>query len=91
MEGSSMIAHLVKKAQNRITIMPGTGITETNVADLTFFTGATEIHASARTRIQSKMTYKNDHIVMGDNYGDEYVCDVTDAERVRNIIKLANK
>jgi len=90
MEGSRVIAELIKQAAGRITIMPGSGINENNVADLVQFTSAAEIHASARVRMQSKMDYKNDHIIMGDNYGDEYIYDMTDTERVKNILKLAN-
>jgi copper homeostasis protein len=90
MEGASTIAHLVEKADGRITIMPGSGLNEKNVTDLVQFTGAKEIHSSARIRFQSKMAYQNDHIVMGDNYGDEFVYDQTDAERVKAILNLAN-
>jgi copper homeostasis protein len=90
MEGSSILAHLIEKAANRITIMPGCGISENNVADLVRFTGAAEIHASARVRLESKMRYKNDHIIMGSNYGDEFKSDVTSIERVKNILRLAN-
>jgi copper homeostasis protein len=91
MEGSRTIASLIKKADGRISIMPGSGVSEKNVADLVQFTGAREVHTSARVRVQSKMNFKNDHIVMGDNYGDEYIFEVTDAERVKNILKMANK
>jgi copper homeostasis protein len=91
MEGVSTLASLIKRAAGRITIMPGSGINETNVADLVYFTKATEVHSSARVRVQSKMDYKNDHIVMGDNYGDEYANDVTDTGRVKDILKMANK
>ncbi len=90
MEGSTTISHLIEKAKGRITIMPGSGVSETNVADLVYFTKATEVHASARVRLSTKFNYKNDHIIMGDNYGDEYSSDVTDVDRVRNILKLAN-
>jgi copper homeostasis protein len=90
MEGATTISHLIEKAKGRIVIMPGSGVSETNVADLVYFTKATEVHASARVRLPSKMNYKNDHIIMGDNYGDEYSSDVTDADRVRNILQLAN-
>ncbi len=89
-EGSRIIAGLIKKAAGRIIIMPGSGISEKNVADLVEFTGAVEVHSSARARVQSKMDFKNDHIIMGDNYGDEYANEVTDIDRVRNILKIAN-
>jgi len=91
MEGSGIIANLIKKAAGRITIMPGSGVSEKNVADLVQFTGAVEVHTSARVRMQSKMDFKNDHIVMGNNYGDEYIYEETDAMRVKNILEIANK
>jgi len=91
MEGAGIIARLIKQAEGRITIMPGCGISETNAADLVRFTGATEIHASARRRFDSAMAFRNNHIVMGQNYGDEYSLDVTDTERVKQIIRNANE
>jgi copper homeostasis protein len=90
MEGASIINHLVEKAAGRIAIMPGCGVDEHNVADLVRFTGATEVHASARKSITSKMEYMNDHILMGSKIGTEFSFDQTDVERVKAIIKLAN-
>ncbi|HEY8783691.1 MAG TPA: copper homeostasis protein CutC [Mucilaginibacter sp.] len=90
MEGASIIAELIKKAAGRIIIMPGSGVSEQNVADLVQFTGAVEVHSSARMRKPSKMDFKNDHIIMGHNYGDEYVYEETDVDRVKNILKMAN-
>ncbi len=91
MEGAATIAGLIKKAGGRISIMPGSGININNVTDLVRFTGAVEVHSSARVRMQSKMNYKNDHILMGDSPGDEYVFEETDAGVVKSIIKMANK
>ncbi len=90
MEGSRRIAELVKRAGGRITIMPGSGINENNVTDLVRFTGVTEVHSSAKLQVQSLMGYKNDHIVRGNSYNDEYSVDVTDVGRVREILKNAN-
>jgi copper homeostasis protein len=89
-EGSRVIAELVKKAKDRLIIMPGCGVNEHNVEDLVRFTKVREVHSSARTRRQSAMQFKNEHIIMGDNYGDEYAFDQTDTERVKQIIKNAN-
>ncbi|MFD2147233.1 copper homeostasis protein CutC [Mucilaginibacter antarcticus] len=91
LEGSRAIADLVKKADGRIAIMAGSGITEINVADLVLFTGVSEIHGTLQTRVQSRMQYHNDHIVMGTNFGDEYAVDVTSLDRVRETIKRANQ
>jgi len=90
LEGSRTIADLIKQAAGRIIIMPGSGINENNVSDLVQFTGAVEVHSSAKVRVPSKMIFKNDHILVGDNYGDEYVYEVTDPVRVKNILKMAN-
>jgi len=89
-EGSRIIAELVETAAGRITIMPGSGINEHNVEDLVRFTGVREVHSSARSRKQSRMIFKNDHILMGENYGGEYAFEQTDANRVRHILKKAN-
>jgi len=90
-EGSVTIANLIKKAAGRIIIMPGSGLSENNVADLVHYTGATEIHLSARSIRQSKMIFKNDHIMMGGKPGNEYAINETDAERVKQILKLVNE
>jgi copper homeostasis protein len=90
MEGASAIKNLIDKAAGRITIMPGGGINDSNIADLAFYTGATEIHSSARTMVKSQMQFKNDHIMMSNHYIDEYATDVTDSEVVRRLISLAN-
>jgi copper homeostasis protein len=90
-EGVSMIAHLVEQAKGRIIIMPGAGVNESTVADVVNYTGATEVHSSARSDVKSKMEYRNDHILMGYGETDEYSFSVTDAGRVREIIKLANQ
>ena len=90
MEGASIIANLVNKAANRIIIMPGSGINQNNVADLVKYTKVKEIHSSAKIPMQSKMEYKNDHILMGD-FGEEYTFEQTDVEIVKGILKKANK
>jgi copper homeostasis protein len=90
MEGVNTIAHLVEKAAGRIYIMPGSGVAEKNVSDLIKFTGVTEVHSSARSRVKSKMTYKNTNILMGSDFTDEYSIDLTDIERVKGILKNAN-
>jgi copper homeostasis protein len=91
LEGSRAIADLVKKAAGRISIMAGSGITEINVADLVMFTGVSEIHGTLQARVKSQMKYLNDHIVMGNNFGDEYSVDVTSVDRVKETLKRANQ
>jgi copper homeostasis protein len=90
MEGATVINHLVQKAAGRISIMPGSGVSEANVADLVHFTGVTEVHSSARRCLQIKMQYKNDHILMSNEPGDEYSIDLTSVDRVKKLVELAN-
>ncbi|WPU96549.1 copper homeostasis protein CutC [Mucilaginibacter sabulilitoris] len=90
MEGATVINHLVEQAAGRISIMPGSGVSEANIADLVHFTGVTEVHSSARGNVKSKMEYQNDHILMSTVPGDEYSIDVTNVDRVRELVRLAN-
>lgn len=89
-EGANVIAHLVERAAGRIIIMPGSGVSETTVADIVHFTKATEIHSSARSAVKSKMNYHNDHIMLSREHLDEFSILMTDAEKVKEIIRLAN-
>jgi copper homeostasis protein len=90
MEGATVLNHLVEKAAGRISIMPGAGVNEANVADLVRFTNVTEVHSSARIPVRSKMQYHNDHILLSDVPGDEETTDVTSVDRVKKLIELAN-
>lgn len=89
-EGASVIKHLIDQANGRIAIMAGGGITESTVADLVRFTNTTEIHSSARALVQSQMEYRNDAIMMGNRYVDEYATYETSVEMVKKLIALAN-
>ncbi|PAW94537.1 copper homeostasis protein CutC [Mucilaginibacter sp. MD40] len=91
MEGATHLASLVDNAAGRITIMAGSGITESNVAHLVHFTKVTEVHSSARSSKKSGMQYKNDHILMSVGMADEFSLDFTDADKVRRILAEANK
>lgn len=57
-EGIELLTNLVKKADERIIIMPGAGVTSVNINDL-MSTGAIEFHTSARKKIKSNMNYIN--------------------------------
>lgn len=57
--GADTIAALIKQAEERIIIMPGSGIRANNIIELAEKTGAVEFHSSARITIDSKMNYTN--------------------------------
>lgn len=90
-EGIGLIAELVKKANNRIIIMPGGGVRKHNVLKIATETAATEFHTSARCILNSAMQYRNPNISMGGNSGnDEYQTEVTDVAKVREIVDAMN-
>ncbi len=87
--GAAQIATLVKLAAGRISIMPGAGIREHNVAEVMRITGATEFHATAKSVIRSAMKFKNIEVHVG-AAADEYNYEVTAAEIVKSLIEKAN-
>ena len=58
-EGSSLLRTLVRQADGRIKIMPGSGVRADNIVQLAKDTGATSFHSSARKTIVSQMQYIN--------------------------------
>ena len=88
-EGAETIAHLIKKAAGRISIMPGGGINESNISDLLKTTNAQEFHSSLRSATPSQMEFKNEKIAMG-SYAKEFIIENTDVEKVERILSIAN-
>ena len=87
-EGVDLLKELVVKANNRIIIMPGSGVNENNIATLAKETKATEFHFSAREPVNSKMEYRNPDLKMGGTVVsiDEFVQNITDAQKVKRTI-----
>jgi len=63
--GQETIAKLVKQANDRVTILVGSGIKPNNIANIAQSTLANEFHFSARKENNSPMKYKNEDINMG--------------------------
>lgn len=57
LDGAPLIAHLLQQANERIVIMPGSGLRSTNVIDVAKITGAKEYHTSARIFVNSLMDF----------------------------------
>ena len=85
-EGLQLVRELVEKAGDRIIIMPGSGINSKNIKEIAIQTGAREFHLSARTKVNSRMTFARRGTSMGLPGSDEYSLLVTDAGEL-NIIK----
>ncbi len=86
-EGIPLLGRLVAAAGNRITIMPGCGIDESNIGRIARLTGAREFHFSAREYKPGRMKAVNPDIYMGTPGADECGYYATSPRRVENIIR----
>ncbi|PPT23902.1 copper homeostasis protein CutC [Xanthomonas arboricola] len=83
LEGVDTIAALVRQAGDRISIMPGAGVSESNVRALRANTGAREFHASSRGAVAAQVHAPHAYI---SDLGGDY--QRTDVARVRRIVEL---
>ena len=59
-DGRDLIKKLIEQADDRIIIMPGSGVRSNNIKALANYTGAVELHSSARKNIVSEMQFVNE-------------------------------
>jgi copper homeostasis protein len=86
-EGLPAVIQLVQHANNRIAIMVGGGIRESNVHRIITQAGVREIHASVTVHLPSPMRHRNDKISMGLIKGREYQRVVVLEDRVRRLLQ----
>ncbi|MCX6334968.1 MAG: copper homeostasis protein CutC, partial [Bacteroidia bacterium] len=88
-EGVNLITKLVKQAGNRIIIMPGSGLDESNISDIARETGAMEFHMTGRKIIESGMSFRRDGITMGNSPDiTEFLRKIADPEKIINVINI---
>jgi len=58
-DGVQIIKELILRAEDRIIIMPGSGVNAENIISIAESTGAKEFHSSASIYTESKMNYTN--------------------------------
>ncbi|APP81512.1 copper homeostasis protein CutC [Xanthomonas hortorum] len=83
LEGIETIAALVRQAGERISIMPGAGLSEYNLRTVSEHTGAQEFHASARSVIAAQVQAPHPSIR---DLGGDY--QRTDVVRVQRMVEL---
>ncbi len=87
LEGLDLITALVQQAQERIIIMPG-GVKPRNLAQVVAQSGVRELHMSARSEVESPMTYRNLRPKMGGTlHPPEFTRLVTDVDRVKTLVE----
>lgn len=84
--GIQMLRQLIAQAAGRTIIMPGCGVSPLNVARIITESGATEIHASARSPYPSQMQFRHQGVSMGKAGADEFATQETSVEKVRQIV-----
>ena len=82
-QGIELIAELVKRAGDRVIILPGCGIKEDNIGELVSKTGVNECHVTGKHQVPSEMKFFNDRVFMGVPGAPEYEKTVVDPERIR--------
>jgi copper homeostasis protein len=64
LEGAALIKQLINKADDRIIIMPGSGVRSENIVQIAETTGAVEFHSSARIQLENKISVEENEIKM---------------------------
>lgn len=87
LEGAPLIAELVRRAGDRLVVMPGGGITPRNVSRVVEATGAGEVHFAALVDEPSPAVHRNPYPFMGGELRQpEYVRRVTSPALVAEVI-----
>uniref|UniRef100_A0A8C6KS81 Copper homeostasis protein cutC homolog n=5 Tax=Nothobranchius TaxID=28779 RepID=A0A8C6KS81_NOTFU len=90
LEGLPVIKRLIDQAKDRITVMPGGGITERNLQRILEGSGAQEFHCSASSSRDSEMKFRNPCVRMGATLSaPEYGLKVADVSKVRSLNAIA--
>jgi len=88
-QGCELLKELVIQADNRISIMPGAGVTAENATKIIDFTFAKELHLSGRTTRESVMK-ANSAVQMGSDQAADSLLSVTCAKKIANVVSAIN-
>lgn len=81
-EGIDLIAELNKKADDRIIIMPGSGLRKENIKLIAEKTGCTEFHSSLRSKTKSSMQFIHPAFAQSE---ESYMNNAIDPEEVKQL------
>ncbi|OAD53259.1 Copper homeostasis protein cutC like protein [Eufriesea mexicana] len=89
-EGLELIQTLIQEAQDKIIVMPGSGITKENISKIKRETGAKEFHASAKKKLMT--AYGTKKVEIGDSkpiigINSTYIM-VTDRDLVQEMVQI---
>ena len=90
--GIPLLKELQELNGDRIKLLAGCGVNESNIKKIAEETGITEFHFSAREVIESEMTFRRERVPMGGATDiDEFSRPVTTIKRVRDTIAQLQK
>ncbi len=81
-DGVELVAELNKKADDRIIIMPGSGVRKDNIKMIAEKTGCTEFHSSLRSKTKSPMQFLHPEFEKSE---ESYMNNAIYAEEVREL------
>lgn len=88
-EGTGILARLVRRAAGRITIAAGGGVAEETIVRLVEQTGVDEVHVRATSFLESAVSYRPTHLTLVKQpLPNAYDRAVTDPERIRRLVEL---
>jgi copper homeostasis protein len=86
-EGIPVLKEMVRRAEGRIVILAGGGITEANAARIVRETGVREIHLRGSKAEPSPVQFRRENVKFGKSYEpDEYRRVETDPVRIRAVV-----
>ncbi len=83
-DGINLVKQLVDQANDRIIILPGSGLNSSNIKHIVDSTGVSEVHTSARIRVSSSTLFRNEK--MPEDFDIDFV-DVEEIKRLNQVIK----
>lgn len=83
-DGLALVKSLVEQANDRIIIMPGSGLNSSNVKSIIVSAGVSEVHTSVRIRVPSSTQYRNP--LMPEDFDIDFV----DADEIKKIKSIIN-
>ncbi|MGO1297160.1 MAG: copper homeostasis protein CutC [Vibrio sp.] len=84
--GMENLRQWIQQTQQRLSVMPGSGVTPNNVSDIIHYTRASEVHLSGKTLQPSRMHFQSHSAVMGHDAQADFYRAVTNEDQIRNTV-----
>lgn len=91
MDGSAVLAELIRQADNRIEILVGSGVNAEVIEKLMDEIHASSFHMSGKERLDSGMLYRNEKVHMGIPGMSEFDIFRTDERQIRRARRILDK